>query len=54
MNGVWLAFYSDRSDLVIFESEVDALRYAVRHRMEVAWWPVDTGIEVPMTQKEKD
>lgn len=51
MNGVWLAFYGDRSELAIFEDEVEALRYAVKMGagMQVAWWPVNTGIGVPMT-----
>lgn len=52
MNGVWLAFYTDRSDLAIFDAEIDALRYALGKQMQVAWWPINTGIGVPETRKD--
>lgn len=32
--GVWVAYYSDRSGCAIFATEVECLRYAVRHTME--------------------
>lgn len=35
--GVWCALYSDRSGLVVFETEIEVLRYAVRNTMEVVF-----------------
>lgn len=35
--GVWLAYYSDWSAFMVFAAEVDALRYAVAHSMQVAY-----------------
>lgn len=35
--GVWIAYYQDRSGLAIFESEIEALRRAVEHSMQVAY-----------------
>ena len=29
--GVWVAYYSDRSGIAAFDSEIEALRYAVKH-----------------------
>lgn len=34
-SGVWLAYYSDMSGVVPFCSEVEALRHAVQHGMQV-------------------
>ena len=33
---LWLAYYEDFSGLVIFASEIEALRHAVDHTMKVA------------------
>lgn len=33
--GLWLAYYSDGSSLVVFDREIDALRHAVEHSMQV-------------------
>lgn len=33
---VWFAYYSDWSGMAVFDNEVDALRHAVEHHMEVA------------------
>lgn len=35
--GVWLAYYSDWSGFRVFADEVDALRHAVAHSMQVAY-----------------
>ena len=35
--GAWVAYYSDMSDVVVFATELEALRYAVAHSMEVVW-----------------
>jgi hypothetical protein len=40
--GVWLAYYHDRSGMAVFDQEVDALRYAVEHSTEVAFWTYGT------------
>lgn len=32
---VWLAYYRDWSAFAIFETEIEALRYAVEHTMQV-------------------
>lgn len=32
---VWIAYHTDYSDAVIFEKEIDALRYAVDNSMKV-------------------
>ena len=34
-SGVWIAYYSDRSGVVPFGSEIEALRYAVDKSMTV-------------------
>ena len=34
-DGVWIAYYADRSEAVPFGTEVDALRYAVEHSCKV-------------------
>lgn len=42
--GVWIAYYSDRSAVAVFATEIDALRHAVERRMEVRfqeWGEVD-------------
>lgn len=33
--GVWVAYYGDRSAVVFFADEIDALRHAVEHSMRV-------------------
>lgn len=33
--GVWVAYYGDRSAVVVFAEEIDALRHAVEHSMSV-------------------
>lgn len=33
--GAWVAYYADWSGAAIFDSEVEALRHAVEHHMEV-------------------
>lgn len=32
--GVWIAYYPDGSSVVPFATEIEALRYAVEHKME--------------------
>lgn len=39
VGGVWLVYYTDWSGWRIFEAEIDALRYAVEHHMEVVLLP---------------
>lgn len=37
--GVWVAFYYDRSGMAIFDKEVDALRYCIdKHYDDVIFW----------------
>lgn len=36
--GAWLAYYPDHSGLAIFGDEVEALRYAVEHSMQIIFW----------------
>lgn len=40
--GAWLAYYADQSGMAIFASEVEALRYAVEHSMQVTFWQFGT------------
>ena len=35
--GVWVAYFRDRSSIVPFWKEIDALRYAVEYGMNVRW-----------------
>ena len=37
--GVWVARYSDRSEVSVFASEISALRHAVSRSMEVVFVP---------------
>jgi hypothetical protein len=34
-DGVWVAYYSDGSDFVVFAEEIEALRYALGYQMNV-------------------
>lgn len=34
MSGVWLVYYADWSGWRVFETEIEALRYAVEHGMQ--------------------
>lgn len=36
MRRVWVAYYSDKSGLVIFDEEIDCLRHAVENSMKVS------------------
>lgn len=38
-DGVWIARYPDCSGLAAFATEIEALRYAVEHNMEVVHVP---------------
>lgn len=49
--GVWVAFYSDRSGIASFGTEIDALRFAVDHGMEVQFRPFGADL---FTGKEWD
>lgn len=42
--GFWIAYYADWSGFAIFDTEVECLRYAVEHHMEVA--KVGYGVSV--------
>lgn len=42
--GVWIAYYHDRSTIVVFDTELKALRYAVENSMAVKF--VEWGNEV--------
>lgn len=33
--GFWLVYYSDWSGIAVFDTEIDALRYAVEKQMQV-------------------
>ena len=35
MAGIWLVYYADRSAAVVFDNELEALRYAVENEMKV-------------------
>lgn len=37
-DGCWAAYYSDRSGVAIFATEIEALRYAVTNSMQVCFW----------------
>lgn len=37
--GVWVARYADGSSICPFDEEIEALRHAVTHQMEVAFVP---------------
>jgi hypothetical protein len=41
---IWATFYRDRSGLVLFDSEIAALRYAVEHDMKCQ--RIELGAEV--------
>jgi hypothetical protein len=36
-SGVWLTYYLDNSSLQVWQSEIEALRYAVLNRQECRW-----------------
>ena len=40
----WLAYYADWSGLAVFETEIDALRYAVDRSMQVMRVPTHADI----------
>lgn len=40
--GVWAAYYSDWSGIAVFESELEAFRYAAGRDMNVKFWPYGT------------
>lgn len=40
---IWMAYYSDRSAIVLFETEMEALRHAVEHSMQVKKLTLPTG-----------
>lgn len=42
---VWLAYFSDRSELVIFADETECLRYAVKNQLSVAKWDFGTSFD---------
>jgi hypothetical protein len=45
---VWMAYYSDWSDFAIFETEIEALRHAVKHEMHVKELTLPaTGVRSP-------
>lgn len=37
MSGIWIAYYDDWSGFCVFEEEIDALRHAVEHSMNVGF-----------------
>lgn len=45
--GIWVAYYSDRSGIVAFPTEIEALRYAVKHSCEAGFrsYGVDLFVE---------
>jgi len=49
--GVWVAYYSDRSELAIYATEIDALRRAVDSSMAVAFWEFATDLTDLMAQR---
>jgi hypothetical protein len=53
-HGVWTAFHYDMSEVILFEGEVDALRYAVRNGMQVELIPYGVGIRGHVNRKEKE
>lgn len=44
VDGVWVAYFTDRSAVVPFASELEALRFAVTRSMDVAFVPYGTYI----------
>lgn len=38
-NGVWVSYHADMSELALFKGEIEALRYAVKASMKVAFVP---------------
>jgi len=42
VKGVWVAYYPDASELLIFNSEIEVLRTAVEHGMRAGFWPFGT------------
>lgn len=39
VKGVWVGYYPDRSELTIFNSELEMLRTAVDRNMHAGFWP---------------
>lgn len=50
-SGVWVAYYLDYSEMVPFDSEVEARRYAVAHSMHVDFVAFGTGIREVVNQR---
>lgn len=42
VKGVWVAYYPDGSELIIFNSEIEVLRTAVEGGMRAGFWPFGT------------
>lgn len=42
--GVWVAYYSDQSAFVLFETEIEALRHAVEMSMQVKFMTFGTAL----------
>jgi hypothetical protein len=44
MTRVWIAYYADYSEIVVFDTELDCLRQAVEHSMLVCYGYCGIGI----------
>ena len=50
---IWLAYYSDGSEVTVFGSELEALRYAVDGAMEVKSQDVDVVFGVSRSDSRR-
>ena len=42
VKGIWVAYLPDRSELIVFNSELEMLRHAVDRHMQAGFWPFGT------------
>lgn len=43
-DGLWIAYYSDWSEFVVFDSEIKCLRHAVENSMQVVQIALGEGV----------